>query len=58
MAAALRTREGIHVTEPVPVEVAGLTGLMLDITDDILLLTPFELTAATAKYRVECALAG
>jgi len=34
MAAALRTREGIHVTEPVPVEVAGLTGLMLDITDD------------------------
>jgi hypothetical protein len=34
MAAALAAREGLVVTEPVPVEVGGLTGLMIDIDLD------------------------
>ena len=34
MAAALAAREGLVVTEPVPVEVGGLSGLMIDIDLD------------------------
>ena len=34
MAAALRDREGLVVTEPVPVEVGGLSGVMIDIDLD------------------------
>ena len=34
MAEAFRARPGILVTEPVPVEVGGLTGLLIDITMD------------------------